>query len=247
MEICQSLFVHNHESLVICSEFVASDSRSITPYQNGMSNFLSGIAVILSILAIIGSGFSAYQVFELREELNAIANLKSGSTPIGEPTSSPTPDADSTPTVSPTSTASPVLTPTNATNTNAKIQPGQFVQPAFNSKAQVELLSVRRVADPETGSRNVVNMQFRIRRVASPTDPDIDVLNPSAITARNPNTNETYKAVSPKRATPSVDFGSIGQGASADAYVWLQVPQGINTLDIYIPNTQPFKGVPVSN
>ncbi|MBD1898086.1 hypothetical protein [Coleofasciculus sp. FACHB-129] len=212
-----------------------------------MSNFLSGIAVVLSILAIIGSGFSAYQVFELREELNAIANLKSGSTPIGEPISSPTPDADSTPTVSPTSAASPVPTSTDATNTNAKIQPGQFVQPAFNSKAQVELLSVRRVADPETGSRNVVNMQFRIRRVASPTDPDIDVLNPSAITARNPNTNETYKAVSPKRATPSVDFGSIGQGASADAYVWLQVPQGINTLDIYIPNTQPFKGVPVSN
>lgn len=214
-----------------------------------MSNFLSGIAVVLSILAIIGSGFSAYQVFELREELNAIANLKSGSTPVGEPTSSPTPDADSTPTpaVSPTSAASPVPTPTDATNTNAKIQPGQFVQPAFNRKAQVELLSVRRVADPETGSRNVVNVQFRMRRVASPTDPDIDVLNPSAITARNPNTNETYKAVSPKRATPSVDFGSIGQGASADAYVWLQVPQGINTLDIYIPNTQPFKGVPVSN
>ncbi len=211
-----------------------------------MSNFLSGIAVVLSILAIIGSGFSAYQVFELREELNAIANLKSGSTPAGEPTSSPTPDADSTPTVSPTSADSPVPT-TEATSTNPKIQPGQFVQPAFNTKAQVELLSVRRVADPETGSRNVVNVQFRLRRVASPTDPDIDVLNPSAITARNPTTNETYKAVSPKRATPSVDFGGIGQGASADAYVWLQVPQGINTLDIYIPNAQPFKGVPVSN
>ena len=215
-----------------------------------MSNFLSGIAVVLSILAIVGSGFSAYQVFELREEVNAIANSNSGSTPTGEPTSSPTPDADSTPTVgptfSPTSTASPVPT-TEATSTNPKIQPGQFVQPAFNTKAQVELLSVRRVADPETGSRNVVNVQFRLRRVASPTDPDIDVLNPSAITARNPNTNETYKAVSPKRATPSVDFGGIGQGASADAYVWLQVPQGINTLDIYIPNAQPFKGVPVSN
>ncbi|MFE1747669.1 hypothetical protein [Coleofasciculus sp. H7-2] len=213
-----------------------------------MSNFLSGIAVVLSILAIIGSGFSAYQVFELREELNARANSKSGSTPIGEPTSSPTPDADSTPAVSPTSAASPVPTTTaEATSTNPKIQPGQFVQPAFNTKAQVELLSVRRVADPETGSRNVVNVQFRMRRVASPTDPDRDVLVPSAIAARNPNTNETYKAVSPKRATPAVDFGSIGQGASADAYVWLQVPQGINTLDIYIPNTQPFKGVPVSN
>lgn len=210
-----------------------------------MSNFLSGVAVVLSILAIVGSGFSAYQVFELREEVNAIANSNSGSTPTGEPTSSPTPDADSTPAASPTSTASPV--PTTDATSNPKIQPGQFVQPAFNTKAQVELLSVRRVADPETGSRNVVNLQFRMRRVASPTTPDIDVLNPSAITARNPNTNETYKAVSPKRATPSVDFGGIGQGASADAYVWLQVPQGINTLDIYIPNTQPFKGVPVSN
>ena len=210
-----------------------------------MSNFLSGVAVVLSILAIVGSGFSAYQVFELREEVNAIANSNSGSTPTGEPTSSPTPDADSTPAASPTSTSSPV--PTIQATSNPKIQPGQFVQPSFNTKAQLELLSVRRVADPETGSRNVVNVQFRMRRVASPTTPDIDVLNPSAITARNPNTNETYKAVSPKRATPSVDFGGIGQGASADAYVWLQVPQGINTLDIYIPNTQPFKGVPVSN
>jgi hypothetical protein len=42
-----------------------------------------------------------------------------------------------------------------------------------------------------------------------------------------------------------LDF--MDQGASADAYVWLQVPEGVKTLDIYIPETQVFKGIAIAD
>jgi hypothetical protein len=74
-----------------------------------------------------------------------------------------------------------------------------------------------------------------------------EALFPAATTASNSITNDSYKAVWANRATPSIPLDSISQNASVDAYVWLQVPQGTNSLDIYVPNTQPFKNVPISN
>lgn len=193
-----------------------------------MSNFLSGVAVVLSILALITSGYSAYQVLELRKDVDTADNLQSNATATDNQTPLATPDAQTTP------------------EANTAIQPKQFVQPALDGKAQVELLSVRRIAHPDNGLRNVVNVQFRLRRVT----PDVagsEALFPAATTASNSITNDSYKAVWANRATPSIALDSIGQNASVDAYVWLQVPQGTNSLDIYVPNTQPFKNVPISN
>lgn len=147
------------------------------------------------------------------------------------------------PQVSPTTQA-----PQVATNTSIGVQPGQFVQPAFGTKGQVELLSVKRIQDPDTGASNVVNVQMRIRRVEPDRVFGGDAIYVGGTTARNPETSETYKAVKLiERSTGSVSLFSMRAGASADAYVWLRVPEGTNTIDIYVPDTQAFKNVPIAN
>lgn len=138
-------------------------------------------------------------------------------------------------------------TPQVATNTSIGVQPGQFVQPAFGTKGQVELLSVKRIEDPETKARNVVNVQMRIRRVEPDRVYGSDAIYIGGTTARNPETSETYKAASFDRSTGSVSLFLMRPGASADAYVWLRVPEGTNTIDIYVPDTQAFKNVPIAN
>lgn len=67
-------------------------------------------------------------------------------------------------------------------------------------------------------------------------------------TARNPQTSETYAAVN-GQSTGSVSLFSmrLDNQTSADAYVWLQVPEGVNTINIYVPSTQAFQNVPISN
>jgi hypothetical protein len=32
-----------------------------------------------------------------------------------------------------------------------------------------------------------------------------------------------------------------------DAYVWMKIPEGVNTVDIFVPNTAAFKNVPIAN
>lgn len=139
------------------------------------------------------------------------------------------------------------LQPPQAANTSVPIQPGQLVQPAFGTKGQVELLSVKRIQDPDTQARNVVNVQMRIRRVEPDRVVGSDAIYIGGTTARNPETSETYKAASLDRSTGSVSLFSMRPGASADAYVWLRVPEGVNNIDIYVPDTQAFKSVPITN
>ena len=129
---------------------------------------------------------------------------------------------------------------------SAEIQPGQFVRRSYGTKAQVELLSVQRVEDPKTGNRDVVNVQMRIRRLEEQLGAD-NMINVGETTARNPQTTETYKAVDPaERSTGSVSLSNMPKGGSADAYVWLRVPPTANTIDIYVPQTAAFNGVPIS-
>ncbi|MEP0817749.1 hypothetical protein [Trichocoleus sp. FACHB-46] len=102
-----------------------------------------------------------------------------------------------------------------------QIQPGQFVQPALDTKAKVELLTVKRIKDPETS-------------VNGPN-------------ARNPDTSETYEAVSLDRSTGSISLFQLRPSASADACVWLRIPEGGNAIDIFIPKTVAFDNVPTAN
>lgn len=185
-----------------------------------------------------------------REDNNRAAR-STEATPSVSPTISPSPAASISP--SPSSTVSPAANNSatrtgseNQSSTTQPIKPGQFVQKAYGSQATVELLSVQRIQDPETGNRDVVNVQMRIRRQAE------QLQNPNVIavgetTARNPQTSETYQGVDgAERSTGPVALSNIRSGASADAYVWLRVPETAKTLNIYVPQTGAFNNVPIS-
>ncbi|KAB8315657.1 hypothetical protein SD81_030280 [Tolypothrix campylonemoides VB511288] len=228
-----------------------------------MSTFLSSVAVLLSTLALLCSGYTAYQVFTLQQTLNVPNAGNSSATTSTQKTSSvETSNAPSKITPSPLETSSsgdktaqPTTdietvspsTPQSKATTSAAIKPGEFVQPAFGKKAEVELLSVKRIKDPETANRDVVNVQMRIRRLASDGIGGGDIISVGSTTARNPDTSETYKAVNLQRSTGSVGLFSLRPNASADAYVWLRIPEGVNSLDVFVPDTAAFNNVPISN
>lgn len=205
-----------------------------------MNTFLSGVAVLLSTLALMCSGYAAYQVFTLQQTLNS-SKTATNIAPIAIPSSAPTLE---TPTAA--IAPSPVTTPAT-TATASTFTPGQFVQPAFGNKAKVELLSLKRIKDPGTGNRDVVNLRLRVRRVAADGVVDSDIISIGSTTARNPDTSETYKAVALDRSTGSVSLFQVRANSSADAYVWLRVPEAVNNLDIFVPDTAAFQNVPISN
>lgn len=204
-----------------------------------MSTFLSGVAVFLSTVALICGGYAAYEVFTLRQTLNTINTSTQGNT-----ATAPIPVVKS---ISPEPTASPDQTTPTPTATSSALEPGQFVQPAFGNKAQVELLSAKRIKDPETGNRDVVNVQMRIRRQATDGVGDGDTISVANTTARNPDTSETYKGISVNRSTGSVSLAQLRPKASADAYIWIRVPVAVEKLDIFVPDTAAFKSVPISS
>ena len=228
-----------------------------------MSTFLSSVAVLLSTLALLCSGYTAYQVFTLQQTLNVANPGNSSATTSTQKTSSvETSTAPSKITPSPLETSSsgdktaqPTTdietvspsTPQSAAASGAAIKAGEFVQPAFGKKAEVELLSVKRIKDPETANRDVVNVQMRIRRLASDGVGGGDIISVGSTTARNPDTSETYKTVNLQRSTGSVGLSSLRPNASADAYVWLRIPEGVNSLDVFVPDTAAFSKVPISN
>jgi hypothetical protein len=134
----------------------------------------------------------------------------------------------------------------NPPKTSSNIQAGQFVQNAYGTKAEVELLSVKRIEDPQTGNRDVVNVQMRVRRLTEAVQ-NGETLAIAKTTARNPDTTETYNAVDAgKQSTGTVNLSTLRTGASADGYVWLRVPENVKTLNIYLPETAAFKNVPIS-
>lgn len=199
-----------------------------------MSTFLSSVAVFLSTLALLCGGYAAYQVHTFQQTVGANTTNS-----LSNPTQTASPIEASTPSPATTTPASIVA---------QAITPGQFVQPAFGNKAKVELLSVKRIKDPETGNRDVVNVQMRIRRAADDNSVTAtDVISVSSATARNPDTSETYKGVKLERATGPVSLSQLRPNSSADAYVWLKVTDGVNNLDIFVPDTGAFKNVPISN
>jgi hypothetical protein len=88
---------------------------------------------------------------------------------------------------------------------------------------------------------------MRVRRVATDGVVGSDIISIGSTTARNPETSETYKAVALDRSTGTVSLSQVRANSSADAYVWLRVPEGVDNLDIFIPDTAAFQNVPISN
>lgn len=197
---------------------------------------LPGIAIALSTLALLGTGVTLQQISQLRQ---TIQELK---TAANKPSIAANPETVKAPSSNTASNPAPPVT-----LSSPEITPGQFVQAAFGKEAQVELLSVKRIQNPESGQRDVVNVQMRIRRLAPDDVYGDNGINVAATTARNPETSQTFEAVGLDRSTGPVSLSSMRKGASADAYVWLKIPEGVNTIDLFVPDTKAFMRVPISN
>jgi hypothetical protein len=200
-----------------------------------MSNFFSGIAVFASLLALVGSGYSVIQLFSLQQKLDTTISQLNNTIKTNPPTTNPPPSVNNP-------------SPSDSSNTSSQIQPGQFVRNAFGNLAQIELLKVNRVPEQPTK----VNVQIRVRLKPGAENEGGLILKSfylSEVTARNPANGETYNADLDKATSGGVNLKviAINEQASADAYVWLNVPQNVNSIDIYIPNTEAFTNVPISN
>lgn len=170
------------------------------------------------------------------------ANMEANNFPFSE--TATTPDATTTQTVelSQTNSQSSQVVASRAT-----IQPIHLVQNAFGHQAQIELLAVKRVRDPELRTLDLVDIQMRVRRIEPEKVDAAAALDVGSIVVRNPNTNETYPAVKKTVRNGIVDLYAMRPGASADADVWLRVPEKVNSLDIFISETAAFKNVPIAN
>ncbi len=235
-------------------------SPTVIQYPSNKGNkTLAAIALLLSSLALLGTGLTLFQVSQLRQELSQVRDsinslsAANSNAQTQAPLTAQTNDGTSATysavplnTVPPTtvSPTAPNPTITQAPVSNAGIQPGQFVQPAFKTKGQVELLQVNRVKSQP----DVVNVQVRVRLLRPQEAVGSDAMYIGGATARNPETSETYQAVDDKSTgTVSLYSMKIANQSSADAYVWLQIPKEVSNVDIYIPNTQAFQNVPIAN
>jgi cytoskeletal protein RodZ len=218
-----------------------------------MSNFFSGIAVVISLISGLTGVFTVFKVSSIEQQVEtlnqSVANQQKAQTNLAQEGTAEAPTPQDPKSI--TNEASPA-----ATNAVTSIQPGQFVQPAIENTAEVTLLTVKRIQDPETGARDVVNVQFRVRRVGRAGVGSI--ITPVNTKARNPDTGETYdsyrtagvkagKRPSENRATLGLTVLRFRENASVDAYVWMKIPEGVNIVDIYIPATQPFRNVPIAS
>jgi hypothetical protein len=122
--------------------------------------------------------------------------------------------------------------------------PNPLIQPALANKAQVELLSVKRIP----GLADQVSVELRITRLANSGLTKIDQINPQTTTARQPITNETYKAVDPQhRASKPIALLNLPKGQPIDGYVVLKIPTTQNTIDIFVDNTNTFRNISIAN
>jgi hypothetical protein len=169
-----------------------------------MSKVLPIGAIFISLLASGISFFSIYKLTVAEQKLETLAKTLAQqqqklqtvqNTISGQPTQTAAPRG-----VTDTSTA------TSAGGSNggaiATIQPGQFVNPAFENDAQVELLSVKRMTNPNTQERNIVNIQFRVRKVGDFKNKPASRIAASKVAARSSDTSEAFNVIYiPKRNT----------------------------------------------
>lgn len=203
-----------------------------------MNNFLSGIALVFSTLSLLMSGAVLYLDLTTRGVLYPQANLSTD----------PNQDKDKTPIpiegISPEPAAVPNSnTVAEAPQSSSEFEADEFIQPAFNSKATVELLSVKRIKHPEKGTRNIVNVRLRFRRLAENAAKN-ETFDLSDTQARHSETNEVYKQII--NSTGLITLQTLPLNASAEGYFWLEIPERTTTIDIVIPKTEMFRNVPIT-
>ena len=90
----------------------------------------------------------------------------------------------------------------------------------------------------------MVIVQLRIRR----TVPKGEVASVSLRQSkgRNPETSEVYRTIT-NRSTTYTTINDLPRDSWGNAYFWLEVPEGVDEIDIIIPETAIFNSVPISS
>ncbi|MEO1402341.1 MAG: hypothetical protein AAFV72_14020 [Cyanobacteria bacterium J06635_1] len=221
-----------------------------------MKNFFSGINFIVSLSALALSGLTFFKVTTIENQLpETIAaalpeqpSVKSrpdsdAASDVGNSTVEQTPAVDVSPATANEGTTEAANSDETVAAPSVDIQLGQFSQSGYDNQIMVELVSVKRLPPDEEGARDRVNVNLRVRRTVEEITPNYPLSLPIS-KGRNPETNEVYK-VKDNQAT-RVHAMRVPSDAWADAYFWLSVPDNVSVIDIVVPETAIFEGVPIA-
>ncbi|MEL6351001.1 MAG: hypothetical protein AAFR58_04495 [Cyanobacteria bacterium J06627_28] len=226
-----------------------------------MKTFSSVIALLVSVGAIALGGLTYFKVSTLEKQLpEQIALTVEETLAASSPSSFAEPDAtensaDNNAVLSSETTTDEDVansdTGSSAVTAAEQSDLAQFSQLAFNNTVQIQLVSVQRLSEAETGSEGIVNVNLRVKRAI-----DLDELEqsdgPSSINftpvkGRNPRTNAVYSVKGGKR-TNSTGIRKLSSEAWSEAYFWLEdIPEGVQTIDIVFPDTAIMEGVLISD
>jgi hypothetical protein len=204
------------------------DSHVASKEINRRGNRVKYVLVAVSVLFTLGffaAGFFAYKTLVHKTAIAPVNNQTNGD------------NSTSASSTSSSSSTSQVLT------TNDGIPTAQLVQAALGNKARVELTAVKRIP----GKTDEVSVEMRIERLADIVD-DSDVISVGSTTATNPDSSESYQAIDfLRRSSGEATLSNMRRGQPVETYVVLNIPAGVNTIDVYIDNTRPFKNVAIAD
>lgn len=189
----------------------------------------SGLALVLAIVSFFFSSIAVIQATRARREVQAVLTP-----PASQPQSGNGASASS-------ASRNRLVPPLVA----QRVEPGQFVQPAYGGAGEVELVSVKRAG--AAGSSNVVNIEMQVRRLRDRVQ-GVGDLDLAEVVAINSRTNVRF---------PTLDFRSpfgnelslysLRVGQPVNVSVTVRVPENLNRIDLEVPQTTPFRGVPISS
>ncbi|KAM3099577.1 hypothetical protein ACKFKG_03025 [Phormidesmis sp. 146-35] len=194
---------------------------------NAATDVASGLALVLSTLAFFFSSVAVIQGVRARQEVQAVLNP-------------PNPQAQAAQQRDLTTLGNRLITPAAI----SRVEPGRFVQSAYGGAGEVELLSVRR-ADG-SGDSNIVNVEMRIHRLRDrvPGVGDIDLAEVKGINSR---TNERYPTLDSRSPFgKTFSLYDLRPDQAVNVSVRLRVPESLDRIDLDVPQTNPFRGVPVA-
>ncbi len=198
---------------------------------NVATDTATGLALLLSTVAFFFSSIALVQT--VRTQRDVAATLQAAN----RPTTTPVANAGQT-------NKQSVAPPSNLPAIAQRVEPGRFIQPVYNGDGRIELLSADRVNG--ASDSNVVNLKMRVQRMREQVS-GVGDINLAKIVAINSRTNMRYRAIDFR--TPfgnSLSLYSLRPGETADVMVMLRVPEGLNRVDLQIPETVLFRGVPIA-
>lgn len=126
---------------------------------------------------------------------------------------------------------------------NAPQDATSLVHSAFSNQVEVELLEARRIENPDTGVRDLVNVKFQTRRLVDRVGEGGRMYTYRSV-ARHPDTNQAFRG---KQSNSSgvIVYNSMPVNEWKEAYVWIPIPESVSVVDLAIHNTALFENVDI--